>query len=134
VVARAVCAGILGAAALVAGGGSAGAARLGTCTTTGLSASAGYKVVALTASGVSCSKARSVAAQIAGELAHGRPIAVAGVEGFAINTTMCGGCKPTTQVALRYPAGKVTISIGGKGSAGNAPSPPAPAGGPYVLA
>ena len=112
-------------AVLLAAGGVAGAAQKGSCSTSGLRvASASYKVVSLTAAGVPCAKARSVAQTVAGELADGKPVSLSGgVQGFAINTTMCGGCRTTTQVALTYATGKITISLGGKASSGLVPSP-----------
>jgi hypothetical protein len=122
---RIVCAGVLGVSVFLAGGPVAGAAQRGSCSTSGLAvAGAHYKVVSLSASGIPCAKARSVAETVAGELAHGKPLALTGgVEGFAMNTTMCGGCKTTTQVALTYATGKITISLGGKPSASQAPGP-----------
>jgi hypothetical protein len=131
---RMVCVG-LAAASLVAGSGAAGAARLGSCSTSGLAVvGAHYKVVSLTASGLPCAKARSVAQTVASELAHGRPLALlGGVEGFSMNTTMCGGCKTTTQVALTYATGKITISLGGKPSSSPTPFLPDP-GRPIVKA
>lgn len=125
------------ASVFAAGSGATGAARLGSCSTTGLAvAGVQYKVVSLTASGVPCAKARSIAQTVAGELAHGKPLPLSGgIEGFAINTTTCGGCKTTTQVALTYAEGKITISLGGKPSASPAPTPflPNPVG-PIVRA
>ena len=124
-----LCAGAVSVSVFVAGGGIASAAQRGSCSTSGLAvASLRYKVVGLTTSGVPCAKARSVAQTVAGELAHGKPLSLSGgVQGFAINTTMCGGCRTTTQVALTYATGKVTISLGGAPSSfGIAPSPIVP--------
>jgi hypothetical protein len=136
-----MCAGVLCAAVFFAGGGVASARQQGSCSTSGLapasSSASRYKVVSLGAAGVPCSKARTVAQQVADELTHGRPISVAGVQEFAINTLTCTGCKPTTQVALTYATGKITISLGGKASSASlpAPSPIAPTGsGPLVIA
>ena len=126
---RFVCAGALGATLFLASGITAGATQRGACSTSGLGGgTARYKVVDLSASGVGCTKARSVAKQVADELAHGRPISLRGVQGFAINSTSCTGCKTTTQVALTYASGRVTISLGGKPSTGSAPTPIAPVG------
>lgn len=134
---RIVCVGLAAASLFAAGSGAAGADRLGSCSTSGLAVvGAHYKVVGLTASGVPCAKARSVAQTVAGELAHGRPLALSGgIEGFAVNTTMCGGCKTTTQVALTYATGKITISLGGRPSSSPTPGPfsPSPVG-PIVKA
>ena len=135
-----VCAGALGAAVLFAGGGVASAAQSGSCSTSGLTSStvaSRYKVVSLIASGVPCTRARSVAQTVAGELTNGKPVSVVGVQGFAINSTMCSsGCESTTQVQLTYASGRITIALGGKPSSQETPipSPSLPAGsGPLVL-
>jgi hypothetical protein len=112
-----VCSGILGAAVFLALGGGASAAQRSACSTGGLVATHAYKVVSLRTSGVPCSKARTVAQQVADELMQGRPVSISGVEGLALATTSCTGCTTTTQVALSYPNGKITISLGGRPAA-----------------
>jgi hypothetical protein len=134
---RIVPAVVLGATAFLAAGTAASAAPLGSCSTIGLTpASARYKVVGIAASGVPCTKARSVAQKVAAELSRGAPLSLSGgILGFAINETTCGGCKPATQVALTYATGKVTISLGAKTPQSTAPTPVEPSGsGPLIQA
>jgi hypothetical protein len=101
------------------------------CSTHGLSFSFGkagkYSVTQLGADGVPCSKARTVARQVALDLLHNRPITLSGAEGLGMSTSSCSGCgtATTTKIALTYSYGKVTVSLTGAGtpSSPNIPLP-----------
>jgi hypothetical protein len=89
------------------------------CSTKGLAFSAGktssYKVVQLGAEGVTCSKARTVAQQVALDLLHGKPVSLDGVSGLGMSTISDGGGPAKTQISLTYPNGKITVSLSGTG-------------------
>ena len=97
------------------------------CNTEGVLAHAtagGYKIVRLTADGLSCTKARAAARQVAEQMIHNKSISVPGVMGFGISTQTCTGCTPTTQISLTYSGGgKLSVSLRGPGSGKSAPSP-----------
>jgi hypothetical protein len=112
-----VWAGVTGMLA-VGAGAAAAAPRAASCSTHGLS-SAGLKVVAIHAQGMTCASARSIAARVARDLAHGAAVSVPGAAGFAMSQQSCTGCKTTTSISITYPRGKVTLNItGGSGSTG----------------
>ena len=115
--------------AILAAVGALGPAAVGasastSCSTTGLAVPAsghtGYRVVELRAQGVRCTKARSVARQVAEDLSHNRSVSLAGISGIGISSMSCAGCTPSTQVSISYPDGQVTVSLRGSAS----PSPP----------
>ena len=92
------------------------------CSTHGLPASAGVRISRLVAEGLSCEKARSIAQQVAKQVAKGKSIAVPGTSGLSFSTQMTcnGSCKTETQVGLQFPRGKVTVTLqGGKGGSFN---------------
>jgi len=93
----------------------------------GAGTTAGYKIVRLAVSGLSCAKARSIARSVASDLHRNGDIDVPGVAGLSMSTETCTGCATTTEISLSYPSGgKVTISLrSARGKA--APSSPAPA-------
>jgi len=97
------------------------------CNTRGVLAHAtacGYKLVRLSADGLSCTKARAAARQVAEQVIHNKAISVPGVMGFGISTQTCSGCAPTTQISLTYSSGgKLTVSLRGPGSGKSVPSP-----------
>jgi hypothetical protein len=95
------------------------------CNTRGVLAHAGgYKLVRLTADGLSCTKARAAARQVAEQVIHNKAVSVPGVLGFGISTQTCSGCAPTTQISLTYSSGgKLTVSLRGPGSGKSVPSP-----------
>jgi len=83
------------------------------CSANGVAAGS-YRVIHLTAVGISCAKARSVAATVAHQLAGKGVVDVPGVAGFSMSTRSCTGCRTTTEIAVIYPSGgKVTISLAG---------------------
>jgi len=111
----------LGFAAVPARGAAATA-----CSTKGVAA-VGYRVVRLSAAGVSCDKARSVAALVARQLRHQGGVSVPGVAGFSMSTRMCTGCRTTTDISLSYGSGgKVSLSIEKRGATGTLPAPTPP--------
>jgi hypothetical protein len=90
------------------------------CSTKGLAFSSGkkasYKVVQLGADGVTCSKARTVAQQVALELLKGKPISVAGVSDFGMSTISVGAGPAKTQISLTFANnGKITVALTGSG-------------------
>ncbi len=125
-----VLAGLVFVGALASGSLAAAARESATtCSTQGLAFSAGktaqYKVVQLRSDGVPCSKARTIAQQVARDLLRNKPIALNGVEGLGMSTNSCSGCgtAATTQIALSYPTGKITVSLKGRGAAGASGTP-----------
>ena len=112
----------------------AGTQAASSCSTKGLSFSAGkkssYKVVQLGAEGVTCSKARTVAQRVALDLLKGKPVSIDGVSGLGMSTISTGAGPAETQISLTYPNGKITVSLSGTGassSSGNLfPSNPFP--------
>lgn len=145
VIGKLLCPLLLAAALFLAAGTAADARQVGSCSTQGLKFTAGaktsYKVLALQAQGFGCSKARTIATQVAKELLHGRPITLTGVHGFAMSTSTCTGCAPTTQVSLSYASGTVKVTLTGSGksapsSGGQVPVPPVipPTSGPTITA
>jgi hypothetical protein len=102
------------------------------CNTSGVLAHAGgYKLLRLTADGLSCTKARTAARQVAEQVIHNKSISVPGVLGFGISTQTCTGCAPTTQITLTYSSGgKLTVSLRGprSGKSGPSPTPSSPPG------
>jgi hypothetical protein len=97
------------------------------CSTQGLltrASAGGYKVVRITTEGLSCTKARAVAREVAQQVIHNKAVSVAGVMGFGMSTQTCPGCTPTTEISLTYSTGgKLTVSLRGPGSGKSAPSP-----------
>jgi hypothetical protein len=92
----------------------------------GMGTTAGYKIVRLSVSGVSCTKARSIARSVAGDLHRNGSIDVPGVAGFSMSTETCTGCATTTQISLSFPTGaQLTISLRRAGGT-SAPSSPTP--------
>jgi hypothetical protein len=87
------------------------------CSTQGLitrASAGGYKVVRITAEGLSCTKARAVARAVAQQVIHRKAVSVPGVLGFGIATQTCTGCAPTTEISLTYSSdGKLTVSLRG---------------------
>ncbi len=113
--------------ALLFAGTALGSPRTGGCSTHGLSFS-GVRVVSLQVQGLSCSAARSVAGKVAHDVLHGRPISVASAAGLSVSEESCTGCRTTTDVAIAYRRGKVTLALrGGAGMPASAPSIPGPA-------
>jgi len=103
------------------------------CSTQGVlthASAGGYKLVRITAEGLSCTKARAVAREVAQQVIHNKPVGVPGVMGFGMSTQTCTGCTPTTEISLTYSSGgKLTVSLRGPGSGKSVPSPnPAPPG------
>ena len=80
------------------------------CSTHGLQRS----IVRIRAEGVECDIARSAAARVARELAHGSAIAVPGSNGLALASVSCTGCPFRTKVSLGYPSGSVTVTLKGR--------------------
>jgi hypothetical protein len=110
--------------ALCVAGVSSGARAKGSCSIRGLGV-ASVHVVGLSAEGVSCTSARTIAGKVAADLAHGRSISIPGSVGFGMSQQTCTGCKTTTSISVTYPHGKVTVSLtGGTGSTG--PTTPMP--------
>ena len=104
------------------------------CSTRGLltgASAGGYKVVRITPAGISCTKARATALQVAQQVIHNKAVSVPGVMGFGIATQTCTGCAPTTEISLTYSSGgKLTVSLRGPGGGKSVPSPgPSPAPG-----
>lgn len=94
----------------------AGAAT--SCPTHGLTlhvaGKASLDVVGLSAQAVSCTKAVTVAREVARDLATGGSISVSGAAGIAIaSTTPCAGCATETHVALTYPTGTINVTLKG---------------------
>jgi len=129
--------------ALATGAGVASASRLAStsCSTSGLAVPAsghsGYRVVKLRVQGIRCTKARSVALQVAEDLFHNRSVALSGISGIGISSMSCTGCTPSTQVSISYPDGQMTVSLrGGAGSSPGGPTPPpggtSPGGGTII--
>jgi hypothetical protein len=141
---KVVVAGIVGAVAMSLGTTPAVA---GACSTKGLvipGPAGGYKFVLINAQGISCSKARAVARQVAQQVIHNKSISVPGVvASVAMSTQMCTGCAPTTEISLTYASGdKVTVSLRGPGVGKSTPLPsplpspsphPTPGPGPGVI-
>jgi hypothetical protein len=147
---RSSWAGTVAALVALASTGALSAAALhthsaGACSTHGLrfpaggEAARGYRVVSLSARGVPCATARSVASRVAHDLLRGQGISVAGAVGFGLTEESCTGCATTTNVSVSYPHGTIIVSLRGAGAASGgsipAPSPtlPVPAGpGPVI--
>jgi hypothetical protein len=113
------------ASIMVLAGGSlalASGRAVSSCSTKGLAFSAGktssYKVVRLGAEGFACSKARTVAQQVALDLLHGKPVSLHGASGLGMSTVSTGSGPAKTQISLTYPNGKITVSLSGTGSSG----------------
>ena len=109
---------IVVAALAMAASASGAPASETACSTHGLTASAGVRVSRLVAEGLSCEKARSIAQQVAKQVAKGKSIDVPGTSGLSFSTkiTCTAGCKTLTQVGLAFARGKVTVTLtGGKG-------------------
>jgi hypothetical protein len=110
----------------------AGGRAASSCSTKGLSFATGkkasYKVVQLGAEGLTCSKARTVAQQVALDLLHGKPLTLDGVSGLGMSTVSDGSGPAKTQISLTYPQGKITVSLSGSGgsSASINPFPSSP--------
>jgi hypothetical protein len=66
---------------------------------------AGYRVVGLEASGLTCTAARTVAREVAADLAAQRALSFANASGFSISEESCSGCAARTQVAITYARG-----------------------------
>lgn len=102
----------------------AGGKAAGSCSTKGLAFTSGkkasYKVVQLGAEGLTCSKARTVAQQVALDLLHRRPVSLDGVSGLGMSTVSDGSGPAKTQISLTYPNGKITVSL--RGADGSSPS------------
>ncbi|MBV8080421.1 MAG: hypothetical protein JO186_08610 [Actinobacteria bacterium] len=127
---------VVAAALAAAASGSRGSATV--CPTDGLSAGGAAKVVKLTAEGVGCTKARAIARRVAQQVGAGKPVDAAGAQGLSYNVVAsCSPqCTSMTQVALTYPNGTVTITLGHtlKTTPSPAPAPvPAPAPGPGTV-
>ena len=89
-----------------------GAAAATACSAKSITSAGGYKVVRLTESGLSCAKARTVAATVARELGRQGGVDMPGVAALSMSTVMCTGCKPRTEVSLGYASGgKVTVTL-----------------------
>jgi hypothetical protein len=126
--------GLIAALAALAAALPAQGARAAACNGKGIAAQ-GYRIVKLEASGVSCTKARSVAGTVARQLHASGGIHLPDVAGFALSTETCIGCGgTTTRIALTYAnGGKVTLSLRGGGSGNVSPAPaPAPGSGKYA--
>lgn len=106
-----------------------------TCSTTHPAVAGGYRVVRLTATGVSCTKARTVAATVARQLQRQGGVSVPGVASFSMSTRMCTGCGTTTDVSLGWADGrKVAVSLEkANGPRGPAPVVPTPGPGPLTV-
>jgi hypothetical protein len=107
----------------------AGGRTVSSCSTKGLTFASGkkasYKVVQLGAEGITCSKARTVAQQVALDLLHGKPVSLAGASGLGMSTVSEGAGPAKTQISLTYPNGKITVSLSGSGGS-SSPSLPFP--------
>jgi len=105
----------------------AGGRTVSFCSTKGLAFSTGkkasYKVVQLGAEGVTCSKARTVAQQVALDLLHGKPVSLDGVSGLGMSTISDGSGPAQTQISLTYPNGKITVSLSGTGGGSSSSNP-----------
>jgi hypothetical protein len=123
---------VLAAAATVATPAGTAHAAARSCSTTGLvpahGAGAHGRVVGLRVTGLTCAKARGIARTVAGDVIAGKPVSLSGVTSYSESQTQCSGCASTTQIALAYPRGKLTISIRGA-SAGSASTGPFGGGG-----
>jgi hypothetical protein len=112
----------------LAASASSGHAAASTCSTRGLHVGAGtsaFRVTRLRARGIACTKARSIARTVAADLLHNRAVSISGSDGFSLDQESCTGCAPTTQVAIAYPRGTITISLRGTSQ----PAPPPVTGG-----
>lgn len=107
-----------GAVAVAGGRTASSCSTKGLAFTTGKKAS--YKVVQLGADGLTCSKAHTVAQQVALDLLHGKPLSLDGVSGLGMSTVSDGSGPAKTQISLTYPKGKITVSLSGSG--GSSPS------------
>jgi hypothetical protein len=88
------------------------------CSTHGLAphvaGKASLDVVGLSAQGFSCTKAASVAREVAHDLAAGDSINLSGAAGIDIaSTTPCVKCATETHVALSYPNGTISVVLKG---------------------
>jgi hypothetical protein len=71
-------------------------------------------VVGLSAEGFSCTKATTVARQVAREITAGRSLNLSGATGIEIaSTTRCSGCAAETRVSLGYPTGTINVLLRG---------------------
>jgi len=77
-----------------------GATAAGTCNAKQVVVARDYKVVRLTASHVSCAKARAAASTVARQLGRQGSVDIPGVAGFSMSTQMCTGCGTKAQVSL----------------------------------
>jgi hypothetical protein len=105
----------------------AGGRVASSCSTKGLAFATGknasYKVVELGAEGLTCSKARAVAQQVALDLLHGKPVSLDGVSGLGMSMVSNGSGPARTQISLTYPNGKITVSLSGSGGSSSSINP-----------
>jgi hypothetical protein len=87
------------------------------CSTHGLQAVGGKNGVSVTrisANGIGCDRAISIARTVAGQVAHGKALTVPGSTALTMSESVtCTGCPMSTQIALTYPAGGLEITLKG---------------------